>query len=235
MKIAVSILSLLLIAAIAGVVVLKLQEQKKADKAEIIAQELEAKTEQAQKAAKLESEAEEAKVEAEKKAQEALESAEKSAEATRMAQAALAKQEAEKQAKLKELNERLAREAKARQDAEAAAKQAEAKLDQLRKDLETTQQKQLEIAQRLAQKSESEAPRHEALLAQIEKQKAELTAISEQHNKAQEERRRRIVRQVKIEEEIMEAGGTITIPNYRIWSPNYRPSKARSKSVSAEN
>ncbi len=151
-------------------------------------------------------------------------------EAARMAEAKSAQQEAERQARIQAMNAQLAKEEAARVQAEKQAAQVEAQMKQLEADLAATRKQQEEIAQRQAALSGStDSGKHDDILADIEQREQELASLKAENTKLKQEREVIIERQVTLEEQIMHEGGSVDIPGYRVWSPNYRPATKKQK------
>ncbi len=224
MKQAVIILSLALVAALIGVIVMiNVNQSTTEEVSTLVAEQNELQATQV--AAQLQ-------LEAQEKARREAEARTKAAEeATRMAVAKAAQDEAERQERLKALNEQLQKEALAREAAEKEAADITAKMQKLQDQLEATRKQQADIAARQAAVGATISDEQKAILKDIERRKQELAQLTAQTELLQQQRSSIIERQVELEETIMKEGGTITIPGYRVWSPNYRPSSQRTRTV----
>ncbi|MDP0497116.1 MAG: hypothetical protein Q7Q73_13010 [Verrucomicrobiota bacterium JB024] len=220
MKQAVIILSLALIAALIGVLVLVNANRTATDEVAVLAN--------AQKGM-------DAQIAADQLArQQAEEQAKAAEEAARMAEAKAAQEAAERRARFQALNEQLRKEALAREAAEKEAADIAVKMQKIQDELEATRKQQADIAARQAAMGSAISDEQKAILADIERRKQELAQLTAQTELLQQQRTEIIHRQIELEEAIMKEGGTITIPGYRIWSPNYRPSSQKSREVAGE-
>jgi len=160
----------------------------------------------------------------EKDAQLALEAQEKAtqeammaAEAQKMAEAKAAQEAAEKQALVKQLNDRLQIEARERREAELAQKELEATLLSLKEAQEAATARLAELESTQVEKSDTSD-----LRTKLTEQESEIAKLAEENEALKERQQVLLEKQVSTEESIIEAGGKIELPYPEIRSPNYK-------------
>lgn len=160
-----------------------------------------------------------------RRAKQAEEAAKMAAEAALRAEQAAEKERLEREQRLAELNEQLAREAAAREAAESAAQELKAQMQALQEALQQSEIKQRELTARTADLSSTEVDASQTLLLELKNRRESLAKLEAELAALEAKREAALKRQIALEEAILGADGKITIPHYRVWSPNYRPQR----------
>lgn len=160
---------------------------------------------------------------ADKLTEEQLAQATLAAEAARMAELKAEQESIERRTRFQKLNEMLAREVEAREKAERAAAELAVQIEQLENAMATVAKDQISVVEQQRTKSQSILSEQKKVLAEIARHKQELNALAEKQKVVEQNHAQILANQIKIEEQILSEGGEITVPNYRNYSPNYRP------------
>ena len=126
------------------------------------------------------------------------------------------------------LNQMLEREVQAHQNAEAEINQLMMQLNKLEEVTRNTEDRQHSLIKKQEVLTDQDSPTEvekelQQALYELAQKRAEIKQLTLAKQQLEAKQQEIIDRQVTLEEEIANQGGSIHLRNYRTWSPNYRP------------